>query len=108
MKMSYHGAGPRVAPAGTAIPVGDQADSVKPVLPRWMYRLSAVAILLALAALSFGLLLFSEIVEGRIAEPAALSLAVLALVCGVAAVAARAVHASFTGRLELLSQALES
>ena len=97
-----------IQPPGSALPIGEPGDAAAPVLPRWMYRLSAVAILLALAAACFVLLLFSEYVEGRIAEPAALALAVLALVCGVAAVAARAVHANFTGRLELLSQALES
>jgi two-component system, cell cycle sensor histidine kinase and response regulator CckA len=76
--------------------------------PRWMHALSAAAILLSLAALSLVALHVTTILSGRAAQPAALSLAGLALLCGVAAAVARFVHASFTDRLVLLSQALEA
>jgi two-component system cell cycle sensor histidine kinase/response regulator CckA len=77
-------------------------------LPRWMHALSVAAILLSLAALSLVALLFTAMLEGDVAQPAALMLAGLALLCGVAAAVARLVHASFTDRLVLLSQALEA
>jgi two-component system cell cycle sensor histidine kinase/response regulator CckA len=76
--------------------------------PGWMHGLSAAALFLALAALTLGTLLFTEMLEGDVARPAALALAGLALLCGSAAVVARLVHSSFVGRLALLSQALEA
>ena len=56
-----------------------------PPLPRWMHALGAAAVLLSLAALSVLALLFTAILQGNVAQPAALSLGGIALVCGVAA-----------------------
>ncbi len=89
---------------------GAAAKPTQPVAapPRWMHALSAAAVLLSLAALSLVALLFTESLEGDLAQPAAVTLAGLALLCGVAAAVARVVHASFADRLVLLSQALEA
>ncbi len=81
--------------------------SASPV-PAWVRGLSAAALFLALAALTLGTLLFTEMLQGEAARPAALVLAGLALVVGSAAVVARLVHTTFVGRLALLSQALET
>ncbi|HUK60777.1 MAG TPA: PAS domain S-box protein [Stellaceae bacterium] len=77
-------------------------------MPRWVHGLSAAALFLALAALTLGTLLFTEMLEGEAARPVALLLAGLALVIGSAAVVARLVHTTFVSRLALLSQALET
>jgi two-component system cell cycle sensor histidine kinase/response regulator CckA len=97
---------PGLSPA-PVVPVVSRWRSSRP-LPRWMHALSAAAILFSLAALSLVALLFTAMLEGGLAQPLAISLAGLALLCGVAAAVARLVHAGFTGQLELLSQALEA
>ena len=94
--------------AAPATGAADTAPRSAAALPGWVQGLSAAALFLGLAALTLGTLLFTEMLEGEAAEPAALLLAGLALACGSAAVVARFVHTSFVGRLALLSQALEA
>ncbi|HXQ51240.1 MAG TPA: PAS domain-containing protein [Stellaceae bacterium] len=77
-------------------------------LPGWMQALSAASVLLSLAALSISALLFTAIIEVGPGQPTALSLAGLAVLCGVAAAVARLVYSGFSGRVELLSRALEA
>jgi two-component system, cell cycle sensor histidine kinase and response regulator CckA len=103
MDMPY-GSDRESAPAESAGP--RERPALK--LPRWMQALSAASVLLSLAALSISALLFTAILEVGAAQPTALSLAGLAVLCGVAAAVARLVHSGFAGRVELLSQALEA
>jgi two-component system cell cycle sensor histidine kinase/response regulator CckA len=106
MDMPYD-SGRTLTPSRVDAAASKPVEAVAPT-PRWMHALSAVAVLLSLAALSLVGLLFTAILAGNLAQPAALTLAGLAFVCGVAAAVARFVHASFTNRLLLLSQALEA
>jgi two-component system, cell cycle sensor histidine kinase and response regulator CckA len=76
--------------------------------PAWMRRLGAVAIVCGLLSLVLFLTALAELVDGGITRPAAIALMILAGVFGATAVVARQVHAALTGRLDLLSQALEA
>jgi two-component system, cell cycle sensor histidine kinase and response regulator CckA len=76
--------------------------------PLWMRRLGATAIVCGLLALVLLLVSLAELIGGGMARPAAITLVVIALVFGIAAIVARQVHAALAGRLDLLSQALEA
>jgi two-component system, cell cycle sensor histidine kinase and response regulator CckA len=96
-------------PPGAAVPDWFPTGARVPGrLPLWVHALSAAAIVFAVPALLLSVILLTEVQQGRAAEPVALTLAGMALLCGVAAMVARLVHASLTGQVELLSQALEA
>ncbi len=76
--------------------------------PRWVAGLGLLTVLLGAAAVGCVGLLFAQIGADQILKPAAVVLATLALAVGVAAVVARQVHGAMIGRLDLLSQALET
>jgi len=87
----------------TAPPIGTDSpragDSEKRELPRWMLGLSILAMACAVAA--------EVLVALNVARPAAFALAGLALCSALVLIAARLAFAGFSGRLQLLSRALE-
>jgi two-component system cell cycle sensor histidine kinase/response regulator CckA len=96
------------AMSGAALPASPEAVPADMGMPAWARWLGAIALILAVLA---GLILavsLGEFVEGAKARPVAMSLIVIAMVFGVAALVARKVHAVLAGRLDLLSQALEA
>ncbi len=110
MDASFESEGRAAPPATQALGAGGAIPAARPAatLPAWVQGLSAAALFLALAALTLGTLLFTAMLQGDMARPAALLLAGVALAVGSAALVARLVHTTFVGRLALLSQALEA
>jgi len=79
-----------------------------PRVPRWVAGVGLLTLVLAVAAVLCGALLFAQSVSNAVAAPAAIVLATLALGCGVAAIVGRHVHGAVTGKLDLLNQALST
>src|SRR6185437_5280745 len=77
-----------------------------PRVPRWVAGIGLLTLVLAVAAVLCGALVFAQSVSNAVAAPAAIVLATLALGCGVAAIVGRHVHGAVTGKLDLLNQAL--
>jgi two-component system, cell cycle sensor histidine kinase and response regulator CckA len=77
-------------------------------VPAWMRRLGTIALVCAGLAIVLLVISLAEFVEGATARPLALVLTVFAVLCGVASVVAKQVHAALAGRVDLLSQALEA
>ncbi|HEX3954843.1 MAG TPA: PAS domain S-box protein [Stellaceae bacterium] len=76
--------------------------------PGWIRLLGNAAVVLAAAGLAMGGLYFTQIVSGENVFAAAVLVVALAAVIGVAASAARWVHAALAGRVDILSQALDT
>ncbi|HTZ76469.1 MAG TPA: PAS domain-containing protein [Stellaceae bacterium] len=91
--------------AGDAKPA---TAGARPELPQWMRRLSALAVLLAAAAVGFWALTFGELLAGRMAWWGTIVLGALAALAMVAACVARKVHRMFASRVDLLGSALEA
>src|SRR5271154_2938841 len=101
MDASFESQGRAAPPATQALGAGGAIPAARPAatLPAWVQGLSAAALFLALAALTLGTLLFTAMLQGDMARPAALLLAGVALAVGSAALVARLVHTTFVGRL---------
>ncbi len=76
--------------------------------PGWISRLSNVALVLAIAAAVIEALNLSQLVSGHKAGAAAAAIIGLAAITGVAAFAARSMHVALSGRVDILSQALDA
>jgi two-component system, cell cycle sensor histidine kinase and response regulator CckA len=92
--------------SGTAAPTAEMASAAS--VPVWMRQLGVIAVASAFLALLLLVVSLAEFVEGATARPLAVMLIILAGICGVAALVARQVHAALSGRVDLLSQALEA
>jgi two-component system cell cycle sensor histidine kinase/response regulator CckA len=84
------------------------AMTLPPRVPRWVAGVGFLTLLLAVAAVLCVALLFAQSVSNAVAAPAAIVLATMALVCGVAAIVGRHVHGAVIGKLDLLNQALST
>ena len=76
--------------------------------PGWIGRLSNVALVLAIAGAVIETLNLSQLVSGHKAGAAAAAIIGLAAITGVAAFAARSMHVALSGRVDILSQALDA
>ncbi len=76
--------------------------------PWWIGWLAHIALLLAAVGLVVGILFAAEILSGTNVAVTAITMTGLAGVTGVSAFAARWVHSVLSGRLDMLSQALEA
>ncbi|HZT86655.1 MAG TPA: PAS domain-containing protein [Stellaceae bacterium] len=76
--------------------------------PGWIGLLANVALALAAIGGGVAVLFFAEVVSGSKVEATAIALAGLGGIAGVAAFAARWVHAALAGRVEILNQALDA
>src|SRR5437016_1002520 len=76
--------------------------------PGWIGRLSNVALVLAIAGAAIEALHLSQLFSGNKTGAAAAAIIGLAAIMGVAAFAARSMHLALAGRVDILSQALET
>jgi two-component system, cell cycle sensor histidine kinase and response regulator CckA len=76
--------------------------------PGWIGLLANLALVLAAIGGGVAVLFFAEVISGSKAEAMAIAMVGLGGIAGVAAFAARWVHAAFAGRVDILSQALDA
>ncbi len=76
--------------------------------PRWIVAMGIVTILASAGALVCARLLVTGLAGGHLWSAAAIALAALAIGAGVACVVGLQVHGTMVGRMDLLSQALET
>jgi two-component system cell cycle sensor histidine kinase/response regulator CckA len=76
--------------------------------PWWIRWLAHVALVLAAVGVGVGILSAAEVIPGANIAVTAITMTGLAGITGVTAFAARWVHAALSGRVDILSQALEA
>ena len=76
--------------------------------PWWIRWLAHIALLLAAIGVGVGILSAAEVIPGTNIAVTAVTMTALAGITGVSAFAARWVHAALSGRVDILSQALDA
>ena len=76
--------------------------------PGWIGRLGNIALVLAVGGAVAGALYASEVISGSKAQAVTSMVIALAVMSGFAAFAARAMHTALSGRVDILSQALDA
>jgi len=76
--------------------------------PWWIRWLAHIALVLAAVGVGVGILSAAEVIPGANIAVTAVTMTALAGITGVTAFAARWVHAALSGRVDILSQALEA